>query len=367
MVTFKEIHTVAKMTEATIARIVAEQFAALMAAQNGTQTTALVNAPSKPAQKSAPQKSNDQDDDSDNETVRGVLSYVAMHGNGAQLDGETIGEKDADAEWYNAKKGKTPFAAIKLGSTVDVEYVTLTDDQGRSRNRALNVSLVKAGKSNTTPQKNPPSKPSKTERPAADMVNISGLAVRQAAPTTQNPDGCKRCGGPKHGKNGQGTILSECAQHQYITATGESFKPHKAASVLQYARWLDAHQIIVATTYDGSKAARIGGEQELNAAPQKSAPETEAAPAKRGRPAGSKNKAKAAPATSAPETTTLTGKLLRVNNARTKIQLQPKGQKFQWLDVDAGVKIKESWLEKTLLVTLDENNTVTEAGRAPKA
>lgn len=354
----------AQMTEATIAKIVAENIAAYFAAQNANvSTTALVSAPSRAT---APVRAEKTDDTLE---IVGKLTYVSMQGNGAQIDGETVGEKDNDAEWFNAKKGKYPFAGVKLGSTLAVSYVVLTDDQGRSRNRVLAATLVKAASKNTV-------------QPRASVAtngtaNITGLAVRATTPTTRNPDGCPRCGGSKHGKNGQGTIIAECAQNQYVKDTGESFRPHKAASIAQYAAWLDAHQIVVAITYDGKTAAKIGGENELSAATHyvdSVATLHGAGKPKRGRPAGSKNRPPVATPTVESDDddsqTVITGKLLKKNNAGTKIQIQPKGQKFQWILVGT-TKIKDAWLGKTITVDVDSNDTITSASvikaSAPKA
>lgn len=336
----------ARLTETDIARIVAQQIATFMATQNTPNATAVVQtAPVKTVTPSAPA--------SESHAI-GKLTYIAQHGNGAQLDGETLGTRSETATWYNGRKGITPFAGMTLGGTVDITYNALEN----GRNRVLTVAPVKSGK---------------PVAPVAASENIAALAAKASVPTDRHPGGCPRCGGAFHGKNGQRTIIQECAQNQYV-ATGAVLSPHKPVSMFDYLMWLDTNKITVATVHDGSKAAYIGGEgalaQTLAAPAQASEALVKRGP---GRPR------KTAPVVATPPTVaaesndddedddaivTLTGKILKLNSAGTKAQFQPTGKKFMWAML--GCTIKEKLIGKLVTITID-GEAITSVVRAPKA
>lgn len=298
--------------------------------------------------------------------ITGLVTYVSLQGYGAQIDGPEIGKR-SDGQWYNGAKNTTPFAGL-LGKRAQITYHVLPSDNGVIRNRVLNVETVKSAAT----------KP-------ADTTNISGLAVRANNPTTASPDGCSRCGGPKHGKNAQGTIIDECLIQQFVKATGESYRPHSAVSRMAVASWLDSHEITVAVVYDGSKAARIGGKNELSATATRATvvnaskgQDSSEAPVKRGPGRPRKNPeaapitpiAPVAPKASKASSVQMSGKLLKISSNSGKVQFQPTGEKFQWIMPAAGVKVNPKWIGKSVLATVTTNGldkSISEMSRAPKA
>ena len=321
--------------------------------ENGSQTPA-----SKPQKETQKNVTNSKSGASDEKTVTGTVSYVAVQGNGAQLDGPK-GQKETGRPWYNAKKGKTPFANL-LGKRVQLTYVVLTDDSGRKVNRVLGVELFKGKASAQT---------SAPETEDDDTSNISGLAMRAAVPSSSGKS-CPCCSGPLHGKGRKEEIIDACIVAQYVNA-GNTYRPHVAADRMAVALWQDATDLIVAVTYDGSKKARITAKNELSAPTAKTAQEE---PVKRGPGRPRKDTS----TTGEQHTTTVrkparqqtteekTGTLLKISEKTGKIQFQVKGERFAWLLLAAGVKVKESWIGKRVVVQIDANNTAVSVERAAK-